>query len=184
MSANSTAAEERFDERIQEASSNVRTLEDQKERLASELGDATTQARESASIDVKRDDLQNQQHSLETMKKVHNKRISELVDSEWDPATLEASFQQALLEKTEKVKEAKSRRDISQAKLDKINFQMSSSESQLKQRRSELQQYEKTVKEAIQKDDISDFDLTQVARFLADLQHCLIALSILQSSPR
>ena len=160
QSASSTAAEERYDERILEASSNVRTLEDQKERLAGELGDATTQARESASIDVKREDLQSQQHSLETMKKVHNKRISQLVDSEWDPATLEASFQQALSEKTEKVKEAKSRRDIAQAKLDKINFQMSSSEAQLKQRRSELQKYEKTVKEAIQKDDISDFDET------------------------
>ncbi|CAO2657870.1 Nn.00g071300.m01.CDS01 [Neocucurbitaria sp. VM-36] len=160
QSANSTASLERYDERIQDLSSKVRTLEDQKERLATELGDATTQARESASIDVKRDDLQHQQHSLETMKKVHNKRISQLVDSEWTPATLEVSFQQALSEKTDKVKEARSRRDIAQAKLDKINFQMSSSESQLKQRRSELQKYEKIVKEAVQKDDISDFDET------------------------
>ncbi|KAJ4366370.1 DNA repair protein rad50 [Neocucurbitaria cava] len=158
--ANSTAASERYDERIQDASGKVRILEDQKERLATELGDATTQARESASVDVKRDDLQHQQHSLETMKKVHNKRISQLVDSEWSPATLETSFQQALSEKTEKVKEARSRRDIAQTKLDKVNFQLSSSESQLKQRRSELQKYEKTVKEALQKDDISDFDET------------------------
>ena len=94
------------------------------------------------------------------MKKVHNNRISQLVDSDWDPSTLEATFQNALSEKTSKVKEATSRRDVAQQKLDNVNFQMSSLESQLRKKRTELQQYERTVKEAIQKDDISDFDET------------------------
>ena len=159
-SANSEAASGRFDERIQEASETARTLEDKKERLTTELGDATKQARESASIDYTRNELQAQQHSLEKMKKVHNKRISQLVDSDWDPSTLETTFQSVLSEKTGKVKEATSRRDIAQTKLDNVNFQTSSLESQLKKKRSELQQYERTVKEAIQKDDISDFDET------------------------
>lgn len=156
--ANSEAATCRFDERIQEASETVRTLEDKKERLTAELGDATKQARESASIDYTRNELQGQQHSLEKMKKVHNKRISQLVDSHWDPSTLEMTFESVLAEKISKVKEATSRRDIMQTKLDNINFQMSSLETQLAKMRSELQQYEGTVKEAIQKDDISDFE--------------------------
>ncbi|KAJ4307862.1 DNA repair protein rad50 [Neodidymelliopsis sp. IMI 364377] len=159
-SANSEAASGRFDERILEAANTVRTLEDRKERLTTELGDATKQARESASIDYTRNELQAQQHSLERMKKVHNKRISQLVDSEWDPATLETSYQDVLTEKTGKVREATSRRDITQTKLDNINFQMSSLESQLKKKRAELQQYERTVKDALQKDDISDFEET------------------------
>jgi DNA repair protein RAD50 len=158
--ATSAASSERYDERIQEASSNVRNLEDKKERLTNELGEATKQAKESASIDYARNELQTTQHSLSTMKKVHNKRISQLVESDWDPATLEAAFQQALSEKAGKVKEASSRRDISQSKLDKIIFQMSTLESQLKKTRSELAQYEQTVKEAVQKDDISDFEET------------------------
>ena len=37
---------------------------------------------------------------------------------------------------------------------------MSSLESQLKQKRAELQKYEATVKQSIQKDDVSDFDET------------------------
>lgn len=160
QNATATASSERFDERISEASSKVRTLEDQKERLTTEFGDASKQARESASIDVKRDELQNQQHSLATMKKVHNQRLSQLVDPEWDPATLETTFQQVLAEKVGKVKEAGSRRDIAQTKLDKVNFQMSSLESQLKQKRTELQNYEATVRNSIQKDDVSDFDET------------------------
>ena len=64
-----TANSERFDQRISEASNDVRTLEDQKERLTAEFGDASKQARESASVDVKRDELGRQQHSLATMKK-------------------------------------------------------------------------------------------------------------------
>jgi DNA repair protein RAD50 len=154
------ATSERYDERILEASTNLRTLEDRKERLTAEFGDASKQARESASIDVKRDELRNQQHSLATMKKVHGKRISQLVDSDWDPATLETTFQQVLSEKAEKVKEAASRRDIAQTKLDQVTFQLSSLESQVKQKRGELQKYETAVKESIQKDDISDFDDT------------------------
>jgi DNA repair protein RAD50 len=158
--ATAAATSERYDERISEASSSVRTLEDRKERLQLEFGDASKQARESASIDVKRKELQAQQHSLATMKKVHNKRISQLVDSDWEPATLESTFQQVLSEKAGKVKEAGSRRDIAQTKLDKVNFQISSLESELKQKRTELQQYETTVKESIQKDVVSDFDET------------------------
>lgn len=156
----SKAAAEGYDEQVQEASSNVRTLEDKKERLTSELGEATKQARESASIDYARNELQGQQHSLDTMKKVHSQRISQLVDPEWDPATLETIFQQVISEKADKVREAKSRRDIAQTKLDKINFQLSSVESQLKKNRAELRQYEQIVKDSIQRDDISDFDET------------------------
>ncbi|KAH6643173.1 DNA repair protein rad50 [Boeremia exigua] len=156
--ANAEAASSGFDDRIQEASQAVRSMEDKKERLTAELGDATKLARESASIDYTRNELQAQQHSLEKLKKVHHKRISQLVDSDWDPSTLDGTFQSVLSEKTGKVKEATSRRDIAQTKLDNVNFQMSSLESQLKKKRSELQQYEQTVKEAIQKDDIRDFD--------------------------
>ncbi|RAR12267.1 dna repair protein rad50 [Stemphylium lycopersici] len=158
--ATDTATSERYDERISEASSNLRTLEDRKERLTVEFGDASKQARESASIDVKRDELQNQQHSLATMRKVHDKRLSQLVDSVWDPATLETTFQQVLSEKIDKVKEAVSRRDIAQTKLDQVTFQLSSLESQLKQKRVELEKYEITVKKSIQKEDVSDFDET------------------------
>lgn len=158
--ASSKAATERYDERVQEASNNVQLLEDSKERLTNELGEATKQAKESASIDYARNELSSAQHSLATMQKVHHKRISQLVDSDWTPATLENSFQQTLSEKADKVKEASARRDISQSKLDKINFQMSSLEAQLKKKRSELEQYEQKVKAAIQKDDISDFDET------------------------
>ncbi|KAG9205412.1 DNA repair protein rad50 [Epicoccum nigrum] len=158
--AYSEAASSRFDERIQEASESVRILEDKKERLTTELGDATKQARESASIDYTRNELQAQQHSLDKLEKVHHKRISRLVDPDWSPSTVETSYQSILSEKTSVVKEAAARRDIAQTKLDNVNFQTSSLEAQLKKKRSELQQYERTIKDAIQKDDVGDFEET------------------------
>ncbi|RMZ67365.1 hypothetical protein GMOD_00001279 [Pyrenophora seminiperda CCB06] len=160
QNATAVSASERYEERISEASNNLQTLEDRKERLTAEFGDASKQARETASSDVKRDELGRQQHSLTTMKKVHEKRLSQLVEPQWDPATLEATYQQVLSEKTGKVKEAASRRDIAQSKLDKVNFQVSSLESRVIQKRRELQKYETTVKEAIQKEDVLDFDET------------------------
>lgn len=158
--ATTTASSERYEEGQLEASTTVRALEDHKERLTTELGDATKLARESASIDNKREELQNQQHSLATMKKVHHSRLAKLIDSEWDPATLETVYQRVLTEKSTKVKEAGSSRDIAQTNLDKINFQLASSESQLKHSRKELDKYEGIVKGSIQKDDIADFDET------------------------
>lgn len=158
--ASSAATSEQYDVRLQEASNVVRLLEDKKERLTNELGEATKQAKESASIDYARNELQSAEHSLATMRKVHSERISELIDSNWEPSSLEATYQQVLAEKDGKVKEASSRRDILQSKLDQINFQMSSMDSQSKKKRSELLQCEKTVCKAIQKDDITDFEET------------------------
>lgn len=158
--ANSSGASGRFDEQIQDVSANVRALEDKKERLSNELGDATKQAKESAAVDYARNELKSQQHSLETMQKVHAKRISQLIDPDWEPATLEAAFQQALSERSGKVQEASQRRDVTQSQLDKTSFQLSSLESQLKKKRSELKQHEIAVKKAIGKDDISEFEET------------------------
>jgi DNA repair protein RAD50 len=156
----SSAASERYDERIQEADSNVRSLEDKRERLTTELKDATKQAKGTAAIDYARNELKSAQHSLATMQKVHGSRISQLIDSDWDPASLDSAFQQALSEKSSKVKEAAARREITQSKLSKINYEMSSLESQLKKKRSELREHENTVKEATQVEDITDFDET------------------------
>lgn len=150
----------RYDERMQEAEKTARIVDDEKERLEAELVDATKLARESAQIDLARDKLKGTTRSLETMKSVHSSRISQLVDPEWEPATLEVAFKQVVSQKAAKVKEAESRRDIAQSKLDNINFKLASVESEQKKKRAELQKYEKAVLDAIQKEDLSDFDET------------------------
>ncbi|KAF2017647.1 DNA repair protein rad50 [Aaosphaeria arxii CBS 175.79] len=152
------AESSRFDARIQEADDIVRNLDITKERLDAELVDATRLARDSAQIDYAQDELKGAKHGLATMTKVHGAKLSELIDSNWDEATLQTSFDQVVDGKGEKVREAEQRRDVAQTKLDKINFRMSSLESDQKKKRSDLQKYEKSVRDAIGQDEISEFD--------------------------
>lgn len=158
--ARSEADSEQFDDRVHKADAALRTLDEEKEKLDAEMVDATKLARDSAQVDLAQDDLKAANQSLATMKGVHHGRISKLVDSDWDPSTLEATFQKVLSQKAAKVKEAESRREIAQTNLANLNFKMSSNESELKNKRSQFKKYQELVLEAIRKDDISDFEET------------------------
>ncbi|KAF2681066.1 DNA repair protein rad50 [Lentithecium fluviatile CBS 122367] len=148
--AHSTATNCQYDDQMLEAEKTVSAVDAKKERLESELVEATQLAAETAQVDFAQNKLKGAKHSLETMKNVHNARISKLVDPEWD----------AVSERAAKVKEAESRRDIAQSKLDNLQYKLSNVESEQKRKRAEFQKYEKTVLDAISKDDISDFDKT------------------------
>jgi DNA repair protein RAD50 len=158
--ANASADEARLDDRIEEVEKTVQSVDEKKERLETELVEATKSASESAQVDYAQNKLKGTCHSLETMKSVHSTRISQLLDPDWDAATLEHTFQQVVAQKASKVKEIESRRDIAQSKLGIITDRLSSTESAMKKKRGEFQKYEKTVLDAIQKDDIDDFDET------------------------
>jgi len=158
--ANSDAASGQFDERIREADKTVSAVDEKKERLEGELVEATQLAAETAQVDFAQNKLKGAKHSLETMKNVHNALISKLVDPDWDVATLEDAFQQAVSERATKLKEAESRRDIALSRLENLKYKLSNVESEQKKKRAEFQKYEKTVLEAIAKDDIADFDET------------------------
>ncbi|KAF2798966.1 DNA repair protein-like protein rad50 [Melanomma pulvis-pyrius CBS 109.77] len=156
--AKSEASSEQYDERIRELESTVRSLDEKKEHLDAELVDATRFARDSAQIEYAQDELKGTKHSLETMKKVHSSRISQLIDPDWDPSHLEATFEREVSLKATKVKEAESRRDIAQTNLNNVNFKISNLESEQKKTRAELQKYEQTVRDATNQDDLSDFE--------------------------
>jgi DNA repair protein RAD50 len=158
--ANSDATNGRFDERIREADKTVSSVDEKKERLESELFEATQLAAETAQVDFAQNKLKGAKHSLETMKNVHSALISKLVDPDWDVATLEEAFQEAVSERSTKLKEAESRRDIALSRLENLKYKLSNVEAEQKKKRNEFQNYEKTVLDAISKDDIADFDET------------------------
>ncbi|KAF2736526.1 hypothetical protein EJ04DRAFT_562390 [Polyplosphaeria fusca] len=157
---NSKASAERFDERIRDADMALRRLEDNQEALQAELVKATQFARDSAQIDYAQDELKAAKRSLETMTGAHGLRISRLVDSAWEPASLESSFQTALSQQADKVKDATSRRDVTQSNLDAINFKLQNAESGQTKKRAELLKLEQTVQDSIGQDDMDDFEET------------------------
>lgn len=156
----SIASDAHYDDRVKEADKLVQTVDEKKERLETELVEATQLASETAQIDFTQNKLKGTKHSLATMKTVHSSRISQLVDPDWDVATLEATFSQTLSQKVEKVREAESRREISQSALTNITYKLKNVESEQSKKNAEFQKYEKSVLDAIQKDDMSDFEET------------------------
>ncbi|KAF2450906.1 hypothetical protein P171DRAFT_148674 [Karstenula rhodostoma CBS 690.94] len=106
------------------------------------------------------------------MKSVHSTRISQLIDPDWDVATLGGAFRDVLAHKNSDVKDAEAKREISQDKLNQISFRLSSIEAEQKKKRAEYTKYKNTVLNAIQKDDITDFEES-----LAELESEFITLS-------
>ncbi|KAJ4357220.1 DNA repair protein rad50 [Didymosphaeria variabile] len=148
------------DRRIQDVENTLHALEDRKERLDTELVQATQLASESAEVDYTQNKLVETKHSLETMKSVHSARISQLVDPDWDVASLGNVFRDVLAQKNSDLKDAEAKRDISQDKLNQISFRLSSIESEQKKKRAEYTKYKNTVLDAIQRSDIDDFEET------------------------
>ncbi|KAF2751176.1 hypothetical protein M011DRAFT_436100 [Sporormia fimetaria CBS 119925] len=161
--AHSEAANQRYDQRIQEADATVRSLDEKKELLEAEMVDATKLARDTAQIEYAQDELRSARQGLQTMQEVHRDRISRLVDFEWEPSTLEAAYHRVANQKASELRDAESRRDVAQSDLANVNFRISSLETEQDTKKVNLEKYEQAVVEAISRDDISDFDDTLAA---------------------
>ncbi|PSN67104.1 hypothetical protein BS50DRAFT_552973 [Corynespora cassiicola Philippines] len=154
----SEADAERYDDRIREAEDTSRLLDEKKTRLENELVEATVAARDSAQIQYTQDELKRAKHSLETMQQVHAPRIAQIVDLDWTPATLDSLYHKVASRKAADVKEAESRRDVTQTQLSNINFRLSTTESEQNKKRLELQDLEEKVRQTMPKGDVSDFE--------------------------
>ena len=155
-SANSDKAD--YDSKIQQIENTVHTLEEKKERLDTELVDATQLASETAEIDFTQNKLKDTKHSLDTMKSVHSARIAHIIDPEWDVATLGNVFRDVLAQKTADLKDAEDKREISQDKLNQISFKLSAVEQEQKKKRMEYTKYKDAVLDAMHADDITEFE--------------------------
>lgn len=161
-----------YEKRIKDAESTVHELEERKERLDTELIDATQVASETAEIDYTQNRLIETKHSLETMKSVHSARIKQLVDHDWDIASLGNTFRDVLAQKSKDLKDAEAKREFSQDKLNQISFRITSIETEQKKKHAEYTKHKNTVLDAIQRDDIADFEET-----LAEVENDLNTLS-------
>ncbi|KAF2203321.1 DNA repair protein-like protein rad50 [Delitschia confertaspora ATCC 74209] len=148
-----------LDGQIREAEVQLRTLDEKKEGLDEELGEATRFARDTAQIEYRQGQLKETKHKLETMIGAHGTRITEVVASEWEPASLEPAFERMLSRKASAVREAETIRDVSSSKLDQITYQISREEESREKKCKEVKEAEKIVQEAVGEDaDPSEFE--------------------------
>ena len=146
-----------WDKQVEEVDQKLRSLDDQKEKLDSELVQATRHAGDSARLDFLRKEVKDRDHSLQTMVSAHGSKITEAVGNGWQPSTLESDFQACLERSSQHLTEAERQRDGTTREFDQLSFRHESCKSDLKSKRSELATKEKKLREFLG----SDFDLSE-----------------------
>lgn len=138
-----------WDDQITKVDTQIRNLDDRKERLDVELVQGTRQAGDSARLDFVQKELKDRQKSLETMSGAYGDKLASIVGPGWEPSTIEASFQQALEEKHNRVTEAEKQRDGTGRELEQLDFKLNSLRTDLKNKRATVQSAAKAIRDAV-----------------------------------
>ena len=155
-SAKSDFESSQWESHIKEVKGQLRSLDDQKEKLESEMVEGTKRAGESARLDFVKKELKERQQSLATMVGAHGDRIGEVVRDRWEPSTLENLYNGALEQSNAHIAEAERQRDGTTRELEQLRFKLNTCQSDLKRKRNERQTSEQTVRDAID-DEPSEF---------------------------
>ena len=146
-----------WDSLIVEADNSMRSRDEQREKLDSELLEGTKRAGDSARLDLLQKDYKDRQRSLQTMKGAHGEKITVVVGGEWRPATIDHDFQQCLDSSSSHLADAERQRDGTSRELEQLNSKLRSSGAELKTKRQALQRAEQTVRDVLDDDDPSTY---------------------------
>lgn len=138
-----------WDNRIQSTETQMKTLDEQKDKLDTELIEATRQAGDSARVDFLRKELKDRQQSLATMTGAHGQRISDMVGTGWEPSTLDHDFKNALDMRLSAVKDADLQRDGTNRELEQLHFVTKTASADLQAKRKESHDHAAKVNEAV-----------------------------------
>ena len=137
------------DEFIAGMEKEVRSLEDCKEKLDEELSDATRRAGDSARIDYVQDELMGSQQALNSMVGAHSEKIRSVIGGDWRPENLDDKFRAVLDEHTSQLSEAESQRDVANRELERLDYKLSSCQSDLKAKQDTCRAAENAISEAV-----------------------------------
>ncbi|KAK4504078.1 hypothetical protein PRZ48_004993 [Zasmidium cellare] len=126
---------------IESTESDMRRLDDEKEKLDGLYAEAARRAGDSAQLDFVRKELKDRQRGLDTMKNAHNQKISTLLGNAWSPANAERDFQRVVEQKSAELSEAERQRNGTSQELDY-------NKSRIKERQNEVEAAQKDIKDA------------------------------------
>ncbi|KAK5109955.1 hypothetical protein LTR62_006444 [Meristemomyces frigidus] len=148
ITAKETWESSKLDDKIQSTESELRELDEGKEKLDAEMLEGTRQASETARVDLLCKDLKDRERRLATMTVTHSGKINDLIGTSWQPGTVEADFQRTLRESGEQAAESERQRDGTHREKDQIDFQLNTCRRSLKEKQKTV----KTAAEKIRKD--------------------------------
>ena len=148
-SAKSDIGSQDWDSNIGGAESDLRKLEDRKEKLDAELVEGTRQAGDSARLDFVQKELKDRQKSLETMTGAHGEKIGSTVGQGWTPTSVEPDFQRAVDQSASQVAEAERQRDGTSREMEQVEYKLNTDRSNLKSKRHAFREAENAIRNAV-----------------------------------
>ncbi|TKA33225.1 hypothetical protein B0A50_00778 [Salinomyces thailandicus] len=130
--AKKKSVDEDYEGQVSATESELRKLDDQKEKLDAELVEGTRQAGDVARLDFVQKELKDREHRLQTMQGAHSDRIAAVVGSNWTPASVEDDFNRALGAANGDVRDAEKQRDGINNDESQLNFRLDTCKKELK----------------------------------------------------
>ncbi|SLM33620.1 P-loop containing nucleoside triphosphate hydrolase [Lasallia pustulata] len=127
-----------WDSKIQQANAQVRSFEDESERLNRELIQGTKQAGELARLDHLKKEVKDHQRSLDTMVGAHGERLRNIVGQKWQPSSLEGEFQAVIDQRKRHLVDAERHREGVTRELEQVDFKLKSNRADLKKKQAEF----------------------------------------------
>ncbi|KAK6387149.1 DNA repair protein rad50 [Exophiala oligosperma] len=139
-----------WDNKLQDANSQLQSLERSNSKLGDEIVQTTQRAGELARLSHLKQELKDRQRSLETLLSAHSDRINKVMaDQEWTPATVEAVYQEALGTVSAKLSSAERERDSVGRRLEQASFRQKTLRDELNRKRSEAKDCDKQIRAVV-----------------------------------
>lgn len=138
-----------WNRKIEEANSQLQSVENQGRQLNAELIHGTKQAGDSARLDFLKKEMKDRQRSLDTMIGAYGVRIREATGEKWQPSSLDRDLQVALDIRKGELAHAEHQRDGVSREIEQADFKLNVARADLKKKRQEMLACEKRVRDAI-----------------------------------
>lgn len=139
-----------LDTKIQEENDHLQQLENESSKLSRELAESSRLAASRGELDFHKRKISTKKKELEALvSSSESGKISSMISTSWEPATLERQFQQALQAKAKAHEEAKGKRDeiIQVQKL--VQGKVTSAKENIRKRDNEMERSKSTVIQAL-----------------------------------
>ena len=135
---------------LTEANANVVLFEEESKHLRSELVQSTKRSDEMAELTHLKKLAKDSSRSLETMIGVHGDRIKELLGDEWQPMTIEATYQSMLQSRNRELSSTVHEQNIASRELEQCEFKVRTMSEDIKKKEKILQDSRQKVRDAIE----------------------------------
>lgn len=139
-----------WDQQLSKENEKLWQLEAETDKLGRELIECTRLASERAQLDYRKKELVDRKRKLETLTNTWKPKLSTLMGDDWEPESLDASFQSVISRQTKSLETARKTREQSSQKQQKIEYRLKNAKDVIEQKTKESAKCKQQVVQALQ----------------------------------